>query len=200
MSAAPTPVEIPNKLFFRIGEASKITGVKSYVLRYWETEFGRLKPKRSSSGQRLYRRSDIELVLRIKGLLWDRKLTIAGARKELSRRRTKPASPAAGTSPGAPAPTGPAERAAAGDPAAARRMDGLEAKVRQMETRTKEAEQRAREATARAVLAEKRCVRAEKTLEEVASVSERQRKDLKTVRETLRRLRGGVLAFIDEFE
>ena len=198
MSAAAPAVEIPDKLFFRIGEAAKITGVKSYVLRYWETEFGRLKPKRSGSGQRLYRRQDIELVLRIKELLWERKLTIAGARKELSRPRTVPAAPPK-TSPGEPAP-GPAGRAASADPATARRVDELEGQLRDLKARTGEAEKRAREATARAVLAEKRGGRAERTLQEVAAVSERQRKDLQTVRETLRRLRGSLLGFIDEFE
>lgn len=76
-------VEIPDKVFFRIGEVSRLTGVKAYVLRYWETEFAGLRPKKSPSGQRLYRKSDVEQVLRIKDLLWERKFTIKGARSEL---------------------------------------------------------------------------------------------------------------------
>ena len=76
-------VEIPDKVFFRIGEVSKLTGVKAYVLRFWEGEFPTLKPQKGKTGQRRYRRGDIEQILRIKELLWDRKFTIAGARSEL---------------------------------------------------------------------------------------------------------------------
>ena len=76
-------VEIPDKVFFRIGEVSKLTGVKAYVLRFWEGEFSTLKPQKGKTGQRRYRRGDIEQILRIKELLWDRKFTIAGARSEL---------------------------------------------------------------------------------------------------------------------
>ncbi len=76
-------VEIPDKVFFRIGEVSKLTGVKEYVLRFWEGEFPTLKPQKGKSGQRRYRRGDIEQILRIKELLWERKFTIAGARSEL---------------------------------------------------------------------------------------------------------------------
>ncbi len=76
-------VEIPDKVFFRIGEVSRLTGVKAYVLRYWETEFPGLRPKKSKSGQRLYRKADVEMVLRIKDLLWERKFTIKGAKVEL---------------------------------------------------------------------------------------------------------------------
>ncbi len=84
-----TPVEIPNKLYFRIGEVGRLTGVKSHTLRYWETEFGRLRPMKSSSGQRRYSRADVELVLRIKDLLWGRKFTIAGARTALAKGEEK---------------------------------------------------------------------------------------------------------------
>jgi len=77
--------EIPDKVFFKIGEVARLAELKPYVLRYWETEFGVLRPKKSRSGQRLYRRSDVELVLRIKTLLRDRKFTIAGARAELRK-------------------------------------------------------------------------------------------------------------------
>lgn len=76
-------VEIPDKVFFRIGEVSKLTGVKAYVLRFWEGEFPTLKPQKGKTGQRRYRRADIEQILRIKELLWERKFTIAGARSEL---------------------------------------------------------------------------------------------------------------------
>ena|SRR5277367_2747901 len=74
---------IPDKLFFRIGEVSEIVGVEAYVLRYWESEFSALSPKKSSSGQRMFRRKDVELLLRIKELLYERKFTIDGARKAL---------------------------------------------------------------------------------------------------------------------
>ena len=77
--------EIPDKLFFRIGEVSQIVGVEAYVLRYWESEFKGLSPRKSSSGQRMFRRKDVELLLRIKHLLYDKKFTIEGARKELTR-------------------------------------------------------------------------------------------------------------------
>ena len=77
--------EIPDKLFFRIGEVSQIVGVEAYVLRYWESEFKGLSPRKSSSGQRMFRRKDVELLLQIKHLLYDKKFTIEGARKELTR-------------------------------------------------------------------------------------------------------------------
>lgn len=77
------PVEIPDKVFFRIGEVARITGVKAYVLRYWETEFSGLKPQKSASGQRRYRRGDVEFVLQLRELLWDRGFTIKGARSHL---------------------------------------------------------------------------------------------------------------------
>ncbi len=77
--------EIPDKVYFKIGEVAKLAELKPYVLRYWETEFGVLRPKKSRSGQRLYRRSDVEMVLRIKSLLKERKYTIAGARAQLRK-------------------------------------------------------------------------------------------------------------------
>ena len=83
--------EIPDKLYFRIGEVSKIAGLPTYVLRFWETEFPRIRPKRTSSGQRLYTRSDIELILKIKQLLYEKKFTIQGARQHLSARTGKKA-------------------------------------------------------------------------------------------------------------
>src|ERR1700690_2966724 len=77
------PPEIPDKLYFKIGEVSDLLGVEPYVLRYWEGEFAALSPKKSGTGHRLYRRKDVELLLRIKHLLYDRKFTIEGARQTL---------------------------------------------------------------------------------------------------------------------
>jgi len=75
--------ELPDKLYFKVGEVSAIVGVPAYVLRFWEAEFKKINPKRSSSGQRLYRKSDIELILKIKHLLYEKKFTIQGARQHL---------------------------------------------------------------------------------------------------------------------
>ena len=80
----PIP-EIPEKLFFRIGEVCDIAGVEPYVLRFWETEFPFLAPPKSKSGHRVYRKKDVEMVLKIKDLLYDRGFTIAGARKQISK-------------------------------------------------------------------------------------------------------------------
>ena len=77
-------VQIPDKLYFRIGEVSDLTETKSYVLRYWETEFPSLRPVKSHSGHRRYRRQDVELVLEIRRLLYQKGFTIEGARKQLS--------------------------------------------------------------------------------------------------------------------
>lgn len=74
---------IPNKLYFRIGEVSDLVDVKPYVLRYWESEFTDIKPTKSKSGQRLYKRRDVELLLKIKELLYEERFTINGARKRL---------------------------------------------------------------------------------------------------------------------
>lgn len=87
MSAAEQ-VQIPEKLFYRINEVSTITQVKPYVLRYWETEFPMLSPEKDENDQRRYRKSDIELILEIKHLLYTEKFTIAGARKQLRQGRT----------------------------------------------------------------------------------------------------------------
>jgi DNA-binding transcriptional MerR regulator len=79
---AGTP-EIPNKLYFKIGEVGDLLGVEPYVLRYWESEFPQLSPKKSGTGHRLYRRKDVELLLRIKQLLYENRFTIEGARQTL---------------------------------------------------------------------------------------------------------------------
>ena len=75
--------KIPNKLFFKIGEVCEFTDTQPYVLRYWESEFPMLAPAKNSSGQRIYRRRDIETVLRIKQLLYEEGFTIAGAKKRI---------------------------------------------------------------------------------------------------------------------
>ena len=94
----PTP-EIPDKLYFKIGEVSELLGVEAYVLRYWESEFPVLSPKKSGTGHRLYRRKDVELLLRIKHLLYGQKFTIEGARKALQEKaKAAPARAAAAPS------------------------------------------------------------------------------------------------------
>lgn len=86
MAEQETP-KIPNRLFFRIGDVSELSGVEPYVLRFWEGEFPTLSPKKTSSGQRQYRRKDVETILEIKRLLYDERYTIAGARKALRGKR-----------------------------------------------------------------------------------------------------------------
>jgi DNA-binding transcriptional MerR regulator len=94
--------QIPDKLYFKIGEVAELTGVKPHVLRYWEAEVASIRPGKNRHQQRLYRRRDIELILRLKELLYNQGYTIAGARKLL---RSKPAaeSPAAELSRHSPA-------------------------------------------------------------------------------------------------
>lgn len=77
-------VPIPEKLFFKIGEVCDLTGVQAHVLRYWESEFSMLAPQKNRAGQRTYRKRDVEMVLRIKDLLYEDQYTIAGAKKKLS--------------------------------------------------------------------------------------------------------------------
>jgi DNA-binding transcriptional MerR regulator len=84
--------EIPNKLYFRIGDVSALTGIKPHVLRYWESEFPFINPKKTSSGgHRLYRRKDVEFFLEIKHLLYEKRFTIEGARKAMENRPKKSA-------------------------------------------------------------------------------------------------------------
>jgi DNA-binding transcriptional MerR regulator len=90
LTSAP---DIPDKLYFRIGDVARICDVPAYVLRFWETEFPQLKPNKGGTGQRLYRRRDVELALRIKRLLYDEGYTIPGARQLLktdSKQQTAP--------------------------------------------------------------------------------------------------------------
>jgi DNA-binding transcriptional MerR regulator len=82
-AASANAPEIPDKLFFRIGEVSTMLGLEPYVLRYWESEFPSLSPKKSGTGHRLYRRKDVELLLQIKHLLYEKRFTIDGARQHL---------------------------------------------------------------------------------------------------------------------
>jgi DNA-binding transcriptional MerR regulator len=110
-----TPEEIPDKLYFRIGEVARLAGIKPYVLRFWETEFSALDPKKSGTGHRLYRRKEVQLVLEIKRLLYEKRYTIEGARKFLDG-RSKHGDPAA------PVPSGvskrsPGKQASSGKPA-----------------------------------------------------------------------------------
>ena len=90
-------VIIPDKLFFRIGEVSKLCSLPAYVLRFWETEFPQLKPNKSNTGQRVYRRKDVENIVRVKKLLYEEGYTISGARQfiktESKRERVQGALP-----------------------------------------------------------------------------------------------------------
>src|SRR5688572_32217871 len=76
-------IVIPEKIYFKIGEVCELVGVQAHVLRYWETEFPMLSPQKNRSGQRSYRRRDVEIAVRIKQLLYDEMFTIAGAKKKL---------------------------------------------------------------------------------------------------------------------
>ena len=89
LSASTGQVLIPDKLYFKIGEVKKITGVEPHVLRYWESEFKIIRPQRASSKQRLYRRVDVENILRIKKLLYEDGYTVPGARKLLTEKKDK---------------------------------------------------------------------------------------------------------------
>jgi DNA-binding transcriptional MerR regulator len=86
LGAVVAATEIPDKLYFRIGDVARLAGIKPYVLRFWETEFPVLGPKKSGTGHRLYRRKDVEMVLEIKRLLYEQRFTIEGARKFLEAR------------------------------------------------------------------------------------------------------------------
>ena len=85
---------LPTKLYFRIGEVANAVGVETHVLRYWETEFRSIRPQKSSRGQRVYSRRDVETLMRVKELLYDRGFTIAGARKQLRDGGIEPREPA----------------------------------------------------------------------------------------------------------
>src|SRR5574342_60586 len=89
LGAAGLPSEVPDRLYFRIGEVSDITGVPPYVLRYWESEFPALQPRKSGGGQRLYRKRDVLMVLEIRKLLYQERYTVAGARRRLTEREER---------------------------------------------------------------------------------------------------------------
>jgi DNA-binding transcriptional MerR regulator len=91
--------QIPDKLYFKIGEVAKFTGIKTHVLRYWETEFSAIRPNKSRSNQRLYRKQDVELILHLKDLLYNQGFTIAGARKKLREKPAKSPAKAAAETP-----------------------------------------------------------------------------------------------------
>ena len=84
----PYQKELPDKLYFKVGEVSSIVGVPAYVLRFWESEFKKINPKRTPSGQRLYRKKDVELIIWIKHLLYEKKFTIEGAKQRLKTKST----------------------------------------------------------------------------------------------------------------
>ena len=85
--ASSRAVAIPEKLFYKIGEVSRITGLEAYVLRYWETEFPILRPRNTAGGQRVYAKKDVELILEIKRMLYEQGYTIVGAKKQLQAGR-----------------------------------------------------------------------------------------------------------------
>jgi len=81
--------KIPDKLFFKIGEVAKLTGVEQHVLRYWEDEFEKLQPKKNKSGQRFYEKKDVELIFKIQRLLYLERYTIAGAKQKMREIKKK---------------------------------------------------------------------------------------------------------------
>lgn len=89
LGAAGLPSEVPDRLYFRIGDVSDITGVPPYVLRYWESEFPALQPRKSGGGQRLYRKRDVLMILEIRKLLYQERYTVAGARRRLTEREER---------------------------------------------------------------------------------------------------------------
>lgn len=92
----PNAVVIPDKTYFKIGEVAKLLDLEPYVLRYWESEFDTLAPDKTQSGQRIYQREDIELIMHIRGLLYDEMFTIAGARRQLELDEQSPEEQAQG--------------------------------------------------------------------------------------------------------
>ena len=112
-----SPEEIPDKLYFRIGEVARLAAIKPYVLRFWETEFPALDPKKSGTGHRLYRRKEVQLVLEIKRLLYEKRYTIEGARKFLDTRSKNDA--------GAQVPAGVSKRSSGKQPSAKQTQTGF---------------------------------------------------------------------------
>ena len=87
----PPRQQLPDKLYFRIGEVAEIVGVEPHVLRYWETEFRSVKPEKSRKGQRVYSRRDVDVLLKVKDLLYGHRYTIAGAKRKLRTEGLEPA-------------------------------------------------------------------------------------------------------------
>ena len=87
----PPPIDLPDKLYFKIGEVARLVGVKPYVLRYWETEFSVVRPGKTRSKHRLYRRKDVETLLEIRRLLYAERYTIEGAKRRLRELTAPPA-------------------------------------------------------------------------------------------------------------
>jgi DNA-binding transcriptional MerR regulator len=125
--------EIPDKLYFRIGDVARICEVPAYVLRFWETEFPQLKPNKGGTGQRLYRRRDVEMALRIKSLLYDQGYTIPGARqvfKDEVKSDLRPEPRALTRDPQLAVIGSPEPAAAAPDPARSARLEAIRAELR----------------------------------------------------------------------
>src|SRR3954451_25098593 len=116
------PVVIPEKIYFKIGEVCELVGVQAHVLRYWETEFPMLSPQKNNSGQRSYRRRDVEIALRIKQLLYNEMFTIAGAKKKMQAEQREGSKAKAARQEPAPHTS---DTAAATDPAAPSLFDRL---------------------------------------------------------------------------
>ena len=104
-AVTPEPTVIPDKLYFRIGDVAKLCDVPAYVLRFWETEFPQLKPNKGGTGQRLYRKRDVEMALRVKSLLYDQGYTIPGARQVFATESKIKEAPEATQLAAAPVPT-----------------------------------------------------------------------------------------------
>ena len=129
-------VVIPEKIYFRIGEVSELAKLPTYVLRFWETEFSQLKPTKSSTGQRTYRRKDVEFVMQIRKLLYEDGFTIAGAREKLREEQRSNRTPASIVKAQADAPeqanASPADLPFVADDAALRNKEGLRQLRRQL--------------------------------------------------------------------
>ena len=126
--------KIPNKLFFKIGEVCEITDTQPYVLRYWESEFPALAPAKNTSGQRIYRRRDIETVLRIKQLLYEEGFTIAGAKKRLEMEMAGRTPTPSSAPPGGNGGDGPAASGGAGGEATRKALHEIRDQLREILT------------------------------------------------------------------
>lgn len=138
---------VQKRLYYKIGEACKELGIQPYVLRYWETEFPALAPSKSRSGQRVYSEKELEVIKRIKQLLYEEGYTIAGAKKKLEAELTDGSlgeAPTAAEAPGAPAPRPARKKAAVPDPPPALDSDAAE-RIQTLRSGVEKALQEARE-------------------------------------------------------